>query len=128
MKDLWLMIDCRDYNNIFKYVPIFADSEAEVGRYIKNNIDKFYDTFVKLYYNDRVFGKIRKKIYSPENELYYKMKNDIDKKDDFLKFVKVVLSQFDDEAVVRQFWAFSEGYIGDYIIINKINRNSFIEV
>jgi hypothetical protein len=128
MKDLWLVIDATDCSFTITYVPIFANSKNEVGHYIKNNVEKFYDTFVNLYDNDKEFGKIRKKLYNQKNKKYYKMKDNIKKKAEFLKFVKEVISQFSDEDVVDEFWGSSEEYIRNYIKIKKIDKAKIIEI
>ena len=128
MKDLWLIVDCRNYYNEIIYIPIFANSKAEVGYYIKNNIEKFYNIFVNLHDYNKDFGEVRERLYDKKNEVYYNLRNDKDGKTDFLNYVKNILNEFDNEELIDELYGFSEEWRGDYLTISQIKNSTFIEI
>lgn len=128
MKDLWLVIKCTNFSNDLDFVPIFANSKAKVGYYIKNNVDKFYHIFVELYECDKDYGKVRKRLFNKKNEQFYNLKNEPNKKSEFLEFVKEIINKFDDEELIDEFWAHSEGWKQDFIEIKQIKNSTFIDI
>ena len=119
-KTLWL-ITSGDHDGTATYVPILANTKADVGKYIKNNIDKFEEIFSSLY--NCMGGKVRDDL----EEIYDEHGYDVDTPEGMAKISKVI-NRYNDEKLVDELWGVNKDTESTYVTINKIPQEDIIDI
>lgn len=130
MKDLWL-INCYIDEEVTDYLPILAENKSDVGKYIKDNVgsDKLFTYFENLSLCGNSFGKVRQKLKKWYDKTdFFELMDDEGEKNKFIRCVKKVLNEMDDEEVVDEFWGYAKKSDGMIIRIRYFPNNRIIEL
>ena len=112
-KKIWVFIAAHHDGNWWHTVMVEASTKAEVGRYVKDNPDKFKDIIKFMEYCDDYQGEIAKALYPEEGD-------GID--------ITTALSSMEDEDVVDEFWAYSKDSESQSVTIGCIHPEKIIRL
>jgi len=123
MADLWLVVS-GSYDGRMKCVPIYARTKEQVGNYIRNHIEKFYDIFYSLGYADNDSGKIRKELQKKDIGFFDSMHKNT--RQQSIDTIKSVLEPMTNEEIVDEFWGYDRYNVSHYVTIRMIPNKKFI--
>lgn len=130
MKDLYLITQ-GSYDGYMNFIPILAAKKADVGIYIRNNVEKVLFMFEALYWCSN-YGEIREKLekwYGDKNfyKSYFKNK-DVDYKRQFINDIQKVLNSMGDEEIVNKFWGYNKDPESSFVRVSHEKGSNVVEL
>ena len=130
MAKLWI-ISAGDFDGSQNIIPVIANSKAQVGAHIKNNVEKFMPIFEGLFFCKHSHGDVYRhlrKWYSEENFLNT-INDNKDYRAKFIDAVKKVLNSMTDNQIIEQL----PGYNGAteeciYVCINETPLENLCDI
>jgi hypothetical protein len=112
MSKLWVFTASEYSGDISARVVVKASTKAEVGKFVKNNTEKFHDLFKLMKYCDEYEGKVRKVLY-PEQGLKYPKLD-----------AREALSVIPDDKIVDEFWAYIKDSESSAVNVSRIDEEN----
>ena len=134
MSKLWLLV-VGGYDGSLNFSPIMANSKKDVGKYIRNNIEKVMFMFETLYYCNDNYGKIREKLNdwyddpSDDEDGYFleMIKNDYESVD-FIESIKTIFNGMTDSEIVDEFWGYNKDRESCFVTIQKTSAANIVNL
>ena len=117
MSKIWMFFASDHTGDIRYHVAVEAENETEVGKFVKENPDKFKDIYEFMEYCDDYSGKIRKLLYPPQSERQYPDLN-----------VGELLSSIPDDKIVSEFWAYSKDSESTSVNVFCLNKEKICKI
>lgn len=96
MTAIWLFTASDHTGTIDYYVAVESDDKAEVGKFVKENPEKFGDLFEFMEYCSYMGGKVYDVLYPDKGSQYPNLD------------VKQALSTIPDDKIFDEFWAYDK--------------------
>ncbi len=124
MSTLYL-ISAGSYDGTFVTIPIYANNEAQVGKYIRNNLDKFMYIFESLWFSNEYRGAIGEGLSDIYDEINSASEFD---SPEMVEKIRKVIASYDDKTLVNGLWGYEKDAEGSWVSINKMPADQVVKL